>query len=61
MLKKLNKLSFVIGLFFIIISLILLIDYIIIQKNAEKVNLYTGITFFAFGLIMIAINSDEGE
>lgn len=59
MLKKLNNLSFVIGLFFFLISIILLIGFLKSTANAEKVNLYTGLTFFAFGTIMMMIKNNE--
>lgn len=57
--KKLNRLSFVIGLFFIIISIILLIDYSINHDLKEKINLYSGIVFFVFGLFMLLVKSSE--
>jgi len=57
--KKLNKLSFVIGLFFIIISIILMIDYSINHDLKEKINLYSGIVFFVFGLFMLLVKSSE--
>jgi predicted membrane channel-forming protein YqfA (hemolysin III family) len=57
--KKLNRLSFVIGLFFIIISIILMIDYSINHDLKEKINLYSGIVFFVFGLFMLLVKSSE--
>jgi predicted membrane channel-forming protein YqfA (hemolysin III family) len=57
--KKLNRLSFVIGLFFIIISTILMIDYSINHDLKEKINLYSGIVFFVFGLFMLLVKSSE--
>jgi hypothetical protein len=56
MYKRLNELSFVIGLFFTIVSLILLIDTLF-SKKSGKLNLYTGLVFLVFGLFMIAIKT----
>jgi len=54
--KRLNELNFVIGLFFTIVSLILLIDTLF-SKKSGKLNLYTGLVFLVFGLFMIAIKT----
>jgi hypothetical protein len=56
MYKRLNELNFVIGLFFTIVSLILLIDTLF-SKKSGKLNLYTGLVFLVFGLFMIAIKT----
>jgi hypothetical protein len=53
MLKRFNDLSFVIGLFFFLVSLILLVGYFVSEQLASGVNLYTGVVFFIFGLGMI--------
>jgi len=54
MYNKLTELSFVIGLFFFTVSLILLGNMLL--KNATNpLNLYTTVTFFLFGLGMMFI------
>jgi hypothetical protein len=53
MLKRLNDLSFVIGLFFTLVSLILLVGYFISVQLSAAINLYTGIVFLVFGVVMI--------
>ena len=54
MYNKLTELSFVIGLFFFAVSLILLGNMLL--KNATNaLNLYTTVTFFLFGLGMMFI------
>ena len=58
MYKRLNELNFVIGLFFTIVSLILLIDTLF-SKKSGKLNLYTGLVFLVFGLFMIAIKTKK--
>jgi len=55
MLKRLNELNFVIGLFFTIVSLILLADHFFNKASTGKLNLYTGLAFLVFGLFMIAV------
>ena len=55
MYKRLNELNFVIGLFFSIVSLILLLDYFFNRELSKTLNLYTGLAFLAFGLFMIVV------
>jgi uncharacterized membrane protein HdeD (DUF308 family) len=59
MLDKLNKLSFVIGLFFFIISVILLANYLTSNSQPQQVNLYSGIIFLLFGTIMMLLKNTE--
>ena len=59
MLKRLNELNFVIGLFFTIVSLILLVDTLLNNEGTGKLNLYTGITFLIFGVFMILLKTDK--
>ena len=61
MLKRLNELNFVIGLFFTIVSLILLADNFFNKGSAGKLNLYTGIAFLIFGLFMIMLKPDQSD
>jgi hypothetical protein len=55
MLKKLNDLQFVIGLFFTVVSLILLLNVLLGNNNAGQLNTYTGGGFLIFGLAMMLI------
>lgn len=58
MLKRLNELNFVIGLFFTLVSVILLADFFL-QKGTGKLNLYTGVAFLIFGVFMILLKTDR--
>ena len=55
MYKRLNELNFVIGLFFIIVSFILLAGNFLRKELSGAINLYTGIIFLLFGIFMITI------
>lgn len=55
MFEKLNELSFVIGVFFIIISLILMAGYFLSPTLRYEINLYTGIGMMVFGIVMVKI------
>lgn len=57
MLKRINELSFVIGLFFTLVALILIAGYFLVKELSARINLYTGIIFLVFGLAMIVIRS----
>jgi predicted membrane channel-forming protein YqfA (hemolysin III family) len=59
MLKRINELSFVIGLFFTLVAIILIVGYLLVEALASKINLYTGIVFLVFGLSMIIIRSKK--
>ena len=54
MLKKLNDLQFVIGLFFSVVSVILLLN-VLLAGHSSNLNIYTGTVFFVFGVAMMAI------
>ncbi|MBC7851320.1 MAG: hypothetical protein H7Y31_16375 [Chitinophagaceae bacterium] len=54
MLKKLSRLSFVIGLFFTIVAIILLINDLL-NDTSTKLNLYTGGVFLVFGVFMMMV------
>jgi hypothetical protein len=56
MYKKLNNLGFVIGIFFIIISLILLIGALLSDALDNTLDYYTGFTFIIFGSLMVFFN-----
>ena len=57
MLEKLNQLSFVIGLFFVLVSLVLLGGYFFLEALANAINLYTGIGMLVFGIFMIKVKA----
>ena len=61
MLKKLNQLSFVIGLFFILVSLILLVGYLIGSSLKAPINLYSGLGMLLFGIFMVLIKEEEDQ
>jgi hypothetical protein len=57
--KKATELSFIIGLFFLLVSLVLVIGHFISRSLAASMNLYSGISFLLFGIFMIAITKKE--
>ena len=57
MLERLNQLSFVIGLFFVLVSLVLLLGYFLSANLAHAINLYTGIGMLFFGIFMIKVKA----
>ena len=59
MYKRLNELNFVIGLFFTIVSFILLAGHFLSKELSGAMNLYTGIVFLVFGLLMITIRTKK--
>ena len=61
MLNKLNQLSFVIGLFFILVATILIIGYAMGGELKAPINLYSGIGMFLFGLFMVFIKENENS
>jgi purine-cytosine permease-like protein len=61
MYKRLNELNFVIGLFFTIVSFILLADNFFTKGSNDKLNFYTGLIFLVFGLFMISIKTKRSD
>jgi hypothetical protein len=59
MYKRLNELNFVIGLFFTTVSFILLAGHFLSKELSGAMNLYTGIVFLVFGLLMITIKTKK--
>jgi len=59
MLNKFNHLSFVIGFFFLLVALILLIGYATTPALAKPINLYTGLGMLVFALIMVNLKTEE--
>ena len=61
MFKRFNELSFVIGLFFALVSLVLLVGYLLQGESSGRLTLYTGLVFLVFGIFMMLVNSRETE
>jgi hypothetical protein len=60
MYKKLTQLSFVIGLFFSIASLILF-GNMLLSKATNALNIYTSVSFQVFGIAMMLVKSRKEE
>jgi len=58
MCKKLNNLGFVIGIFFSIIALILIIGGLLSEALSTRLNFYTGFVFLIFGVLMVFFSKD---
>ena len=56
MYKKLSNLGFVIGVFFTIISLILIIGGLLSEALNNKLDFITGFIFLIFGVLMAFFN-----
>ena len=61
MYKKLNDLQFVIGLFFSVVSVILLLNVMLGTNVAGKLNTLTGSGFLVFGVLMMVIRNRKSE
>jgi hypothetical protein len=59
--KRYTSLSFIIGLFFLIVSAILLIGYFTSDVLSVNINLYAAIAFLLFGVFMITRNNDDAH
>lgn len=57
MFERFNQLSFVIGVFFLIVAAILLLGYAFSQPLHHSINLYTGIGLLVFGVIMVRMKA----
>jgi len=57
--KRYSQLSFVIGLFFCLVALVLLGGYFSSERMNVKLNLYSGVAFFAFGIFMLLTRETE--
>lgn len=55
MLEKLNQLSIVIGVFFILVAVVLLGGYFLSDTLNFSINLYTGIGLLIFGVFMLTV------
>ena len=58
MYKKIGQLSFIIGFFFCIVAVILMVTAFR-DLDENKLNLYTGVVFLVFGVFMMLLNSQE--
>jgi hypothetical protein len=61
MYKKLNDLQFVIGLFFSVVSVILLLNVLVGSNVQAKLNTLTGSGFLIFGLAMMLIRKGKEQ
>ena len=59
--KRYTSLSFIIGLFFLIVSIILLIGYFTSDVLSVGINLYAGIAFLIFAVFMITRNNTDAH
>lgn len=59
MYNKLDNLGFIIGVFFLIVSLILIIGGLLSAELSRPLNFYTGFGFFVFGLLMVLFNRSD--
>jgi len=59
MYNKLNDLRFVIGLFFSVVSLILIFSVLLSSDNGGKLNIFTGVGFFIFGMLMMFLRKQN--
>jgi hypothetical protein len=57
--NRFNQLGFVIGIFFILVALVLLIGYGISEALHRSINLYSGLLMLAFGIFMIRVKDEE--
>ena len=55
-LSKLLDLRFVIGVFFTLIGLLLLVHSFVVAAEGESVNRWAGLVFLAFGILMIVLS-----
>jgi hypothetical protein len=60
MLKKLNDLQFVIGLFFSVVAVILLLN-VLLAGYSSNLNIYTGSCFLVFGILMMVLRGKQGS
>jgi uncharacterized membrane protein YesL len=61
MYKKLNDLQFVIGLFFSVVAVILLLNVMLGNNVAAKLNTLTGACFLVFGVLMMLIKGKREQ
>ncbi len=59
--NKLFDLRFVIGLFFAVIGILLLIYTVLAGEKKENINIVGGLLFTVFGLVMIFLSNKKEE
>ncbi|RYY24714.1 MAG: hypothetical protein EOO04_12715 [Chitinophagaceae bacterium] len=57
MYKRFNELSFVIGLFFILVSLILILNGLVNDEAKSTITFYSAGAFLIFGIFMLMVKS----
>jgi hypothetical protein len=60
MYNRLNNLGFIIGVFFTLVALILLIGGLVSDSLKYALNFYTGGAFLVFGVVMV-VGSGRGK
>lgn len=60
MYKKLTQLGFVIGLFFVIVSIVLFIN-IIVKPTQDRLSMFTAVAFLLFGIGMMFFGKRDEE
>lgn len=60
MYKKFTQLGFVIGLFFVIVSIVLFIN-VIIKQPQDRFSLFTAVAFLLFGIGMMLFGTRDDE
>jgi len=57
MYKRFNELSFVIGLFFVLVSIILILNGLLSNAANNYLTFYSGGAFLLFGVVMMLLKS----
>ena len=57
MYKRFNELSFVIGLFFVLVAVILIVNGLVNAAANSRLTFYTGAAFLIFGTFMVLTKS----
>lgn len=55
--EKLNQLSFIIGVFFVLVALVLLVGFVSSASLKHDINLYTGLGMLLFGIVMVRLKA----
>lgn len=61
MYTKFNSLRFVIGVFFTLLAIILVVGYFLSPEQHRAINIYTALSFGTFGVIMMAEKKSKEE
>lgn len=57
--KRLEQLSFIIGIFFVALALIIGLGYVFTEALHKDINLYSALLFLAFGGFMLWVKGGE--